>query len=627
MMRAIVVLVVVAVVLVVCNSVYGELPRALVCENATDATLKVVWNGGDESDAFYVAIGERGVNEGRPYYAIPTSNTTIVVPDLQPSTSYLVQLFYHKRALSSFVWGWERSAETITCTTKTLALTALPPISIQRRNQAHPSTLLIAVSLGRNSNNSHNSVDVEVYHDSSYGVLLGSRDDWDTTLYFNLYHACMGEGKAYLACKEWTHHALNTENGVFKASPQPQPQPNPAAVTDGSGGKRYYFFDFHGLVPESTYLIVWLGGNEREVVQGMELMNTAASQAATSATNGAADGMVGSGSFRYDNVYRISEYTFDLDFLENHNSADIEAMGPYLMHGTPVTTSSVWPNSTAEMWNHCQETMMEKCGSYRGQAFDCLTCAYIHSNEIIPVCGNFSFHDNPNEGFNIHFFCGTGWPESVIMNSTIAQYCVESEPFYGLNSTTGYAQYVSCNSDETDYFGNKAIDPICQCWVADDRILSQQTFSQMHATCSFNDLEPFVNEVKCFCGNNGVLITPDNPSNRYVGRSPIYLPYGYWLDKPIPEHYNVSYQCGNNLSTPRMGSCGLTKSVTDPTCTWKMLPIIRMMYGSDLLANGYNTAQVNDTPSNFTLSLHNMDAFKKTVTSVESRLKPRCCGC
>lgn len=29
----------------------------------------------------------------------------------------------------------------------------------------------------------------------------------------------------------------------------------------------------------------------------------------------------------------------------------------------------------------------------------------------------------------------------------------------------GWAQYVSCNSDETDYFGNKPRDPLCVCWV------------------------------------------------------------------------------------------------------------------------------------------------------------------
>lgn len=59
------------------------------------------------------------------------------------------------------------------------------------------------------------------------------------------------------------------------------------------------------------------------------------------------------------------------------------------------------------------------------------------------------------------------------MNSTIGEYCVEDVPLPQVlargssqaAASPGWAQYVSCNSDETDYFGNKPRDPICICWV------------------------------------------------------------------------------------------------------------------------------------------------------------------
>ena len=49
----------------------------------------------------------------------------------------------------------------------------------------------------------------------------------------------------------------------------------------------------------------------------------------------------------------------------------------------------------------------------------------------------------------------------------------------------GFAQYVSCNSDETDAaFNNTPRDPTCMCWVADDRAMSLLPKSELSKECS-----------------------------------------------------------------------------------------------------------------------------------------------
>ena len=41
-------------------------------------------------------------------------------------------------------------------------------------------------------------------------------------------------------------------------------------------------------------------------------------------------------------VYRISEYSFDVDFLANHDSASVDAMPLYLMTCDPDGNCSPW---------------------------------------------------------------------------------------------------------------------------------------------------------------------------------------------------------------------------------------------------------------------------------------------
>lgn len=109
-------------------------------------------------------------------------------------------------------------------------------------------------------------------------------------------------------------------------------------------------------------------------------------------------------------MYRISEYTFDIDFLQNHNSADEDSMGVYVYHGTPYSTASNWPGSTAEDWNRCQALLDTICGQHRGTGLACMACPEANREAVVRVCGNFTDADNQHQGFSVHFFCGIGWP-------------------------------------------------------------------------------------------------------------------------------------------------------------------------------------------------------------------------
>ena len=170
-------------------------------------------------------------------------------------------------------------------------------------------------------------------------------------------------------------------------------------------------------------------------------------------------------------AYRISEYSFDVDFLENHNAASVEAIPLYLMTCDPMGNCAPW--STSDLtgrWDEClAELATTRCT--RGGAFSCMACADAHRAQIEAACGPFSDQDTlDGEGsFAVHWFCGVGWPESVAEDGPITEYCVEYLPLpeaevegeregqtagatshpsaaAAASPSAGFANYLSCNS-------------------------------------------------------------------------------------------------------------------------------------------------------------------------------------
>lgn len=77
-------------------------------------------------------------------------------------------------------------------------------------------------------------------------------------------------------------------------------------------------------------------------------------------------------------------------------------------------------------------------------------------------------------------------PENLMYFSAITEYCVEHLPAPQSDPRwEGYADYVSCNSDEVDAaYNNSATDPTCMCWVWDDRQMSLLPLTELNAKCS-----------------------------------------------------------------------------------------------------------------------------------------------
>ena len=178
-------------------------------------------------------------------------------------------------------------------------------------------------------------------------------------------------------------------------------------------------------------------------------------------------------------VYRVSEYSFSVDFLGNHDAASVDAMPLYLMTCSPDGLCAPW--STAEhtsRWDSCQAALFKLCPGQRGAAFACIDCAERHRDEVEAACGPWSKEDTlDGEGsFSVHWHCGVGWPESTAEQGPITEYCVEYEPLP--KADDGYSGYLSCNSDEVDALAsNDPRDPSCICICLDDRLLGHQVLA------------------------------------------------------------------------------------------------------------------------------------------------------
>ena len=213
-------------------------------------------------------------------------------------------------------------------------------------------------------------------------------------------------------------------------------------------------------------------------------------------------------------VYRVSEYSFDVDFLANHNAASVDAMPLYLMTCSPDGSCAPWSTTDhTKRWAACQQTLEHVCSSSRGAAFSCMQCAEKHRVALEHACGLWSAQDTlVGEGsFSIHWYCGVGWPESTAAEGPVTEYCVEFEQSPPLPQVLlqagdskrslphdGFSFYLSCNSDEVDAYGNDPRDPSCICMCLDDRLLSHETLDVLSADCFHNG--------ECLCSGSSAHV-------------------------------------------------------------------------------------------------------------------------
>lgn len=504
-----------------------------------------------------------------PPLALQTSEVpSITLIDLNPGVTYYLRVRSHPSEYD-IVWGWRQSTTpAVACTTK--AADRKRPHSLKRLGNA-PQERSIAISW-------------EVAIDAK--ALSSKQHEVGVRLLDTITREASQSGG-------WTWEAPSSA----------------AALT----------YVRHGLAPGEWYEVVVRDAAGR-VSEPLRARTAAIGALHTTA-------------------YRISEYTFDVDFLDNHDGANIGAIPAYVQNGGAMNETAIMgPNRTMDT---CLAKLERTCPSERGESFACMVCANHHRAALLATCGNFSDRDS-RQGWAVHFFCGIGWPGSSLQRSPITEYCVEhlpapqTDPVPGGN---GFAQYVSCNSDECDGVllprGNTPRAPTCICWVWDDRMISQEPKSRTLSVCSPHDKEPWVGANQCNCsigrpGTDAALLPPAAPMANYVGRSRVYLPY-YRYKEPR-ETYPVSVLIGDNLSFPRKGSCKEGERIGDGGCTWKRLPMSRMLYGHDLLDAGWNTEET--WPAAGGTVAHELEAtranaavFDAALQRIEAYVTKRCCGC
>jgi len=260
-----------------------------------------------------------------------------------------------------------------------------------------------------------------------------------------------------------------------------------------------------------------------------------------------------------------------------------------------------------------------------------MECADANRESLVAACGNWSDADTfDGEGsFAVHWWCGVGWPESAPVQGPITEYCIEYEPLESGSPSggVGFSDYLSCNSDEVDgTLGNDPRDPSCLCIVWDDRLLAHQSNDSFLSQDCYVGHMAWLKEKPCNCTNQvpkSPLPHPGNPSLTHVGRMPVYLPYVGVTMKPY-QAGDPQVKSGYNYHFPEEGACDQDQPLRTDGCTWRRLPQARMFYGADLLAAGWNTSFVPDTPTDQSHTQANVQAFKRTL--VEHPIQPVQCG-
>jgi hypothetical protein len=170
----------------------------------------------------------------------------------------------------------------------------------------------------------------------------------------------------------------------------------------------------------------------------------------------------------HTSAFRVAEFTFDPDFLPNHNTATLESLALYVQNGSCKNETLLPP------MDKCLAALAAYCPGHQGMSFSCMQCALSDQNRaaVEASCGgNFDAGDD-DTGWVVKFYCGIGWPQSTFQRSPMSEYCVEHLPAPQTDPIPGgdgYAQYISCNGEENDGalypVGNSPRDPTCMCWT------------------------------------------------------------------------------------------------------------------------------------------------------------------
>ncbi len=251
-----------------------------------------------------------------------------------------------------------------------------------------------------------------------------------------------------------------------------------------------------GLVPSTTYTLRWRSRDVNDMNFGWGWTNWTAAPfmctttameplAAVAATTAAAAVPPSlPKQAKTVRMYRVSEFSQDVDFLSNHSSGD--AAGEAMLLSAFVRQPGFLNQS-------CLEALAAACPGLRGTGAPCLACTSTHLP--MAACGA----EQPSTTFkvtdNAHFFCGaSAWIDA--QQSPLAEYTVDYLPSptpqrcvpHVINKTAygcrdpGFGPYLSCDAPEYG-FSNTPLHPLCNCQVSIDRMISKLDQNVNAKTC------------------------------------------------------------------------------------------------------------------------------------------------
>lgn len=445
----------------------GQVPAATAgvpwCFATSSITLNTSWPGAPEDvDLFYVGLAAAA--HARPFTLVTSTMPWVVVDDLRPNKTYWITWRAHTPGPNvSLAVGWSTNTPAVACRTAPTPLGA--PHGLERKGPPEPTTISFCWK-----------------HPAGAG-LGGARVS---------YVAAGGDGGT---------------DGQSVGSVTVAVPPSSRRQVRGAED-RHMCTTLEGLASQSAYSVV-VGASPTGRRSDPVIFRT--SSRAHAAGDMAPDVAISTA------VYRVSEYTSDVDFLQNHDSGSIGALPPYLSRWAYWSSDDHRRTVPSSVPAGCMDALSAACPGLRGAAALCQECV-ANLSTTPPAC-------TAQEGFQRaasvllgNMFCGSGWPNFAFMDSPVAQYCVEHLPAPG--SDDGFAPYLSCNCPEAHDL-NRVADPICICWVAFDRVsVSNQNVTEAERFCDrFNEST----EPQCNCTNpgqsNGSILVPDSdPSSVYVGR-------------------------------------------------------------------------------------------------------------
>jgi hypothetical protein len=595
------------------------------CEDISSTSLRVLWrmassHRASPTDLLYVAFSAR---PSAPPFLIKTSTTTnITVQDLLPSTKYWIRYRSHPVDAPSLGWAWnDYIGANFSCTTKGTG--PEQPHSLRRVGSLSDTSISLRWE--------HPASDLESQFAFSSVLWFKAKDD-------------------EVSCNQRT---------VGKLSGLPMS----SILVNGTLNS----VTLRQLDSASSYCVAVQLQRRSDFV----LFKTGTPSAAHHSS------AKGATKSRFTAMYRVSEFTNDVDFLDNHDQATMAALAVLLVRQA----------SRFSVSDDCLADLAKLCPAVRGQGSECTACVQKHAQVgNVPSCdGNQDDLQSVNtsqdkyyrpkysrlaygssdgkpaspSAFRRNFFCGVGWPSFSMLQSPITEYCVESLPVPpsarlklrrsdalmdglsvahtaedgnvegglvegGLVEDDGsWAEYVSCDAPEAGAI-NRPSNPVCICWVAWDRVaVSNQPAPAFNKACGSSLRD------QCNCTHNSINVSNSSTSAHYVGKSAVYLPYCYFTHPAAsyPNHTHI----GDNLSTPTKGKCNEGQALGDGGCTWKKQPVSRILYFDDLQRAGWNNTVPHDTPADMSGSLHAMNAMSRAWDGQDSKfaklLSPRCCGC